>query len=111
MSEFEVLDEAPLSLADLKERLHALKTEGQFPFRAEKTYAYLEAFPLVASKEAVALTKQIADLAIPRLKDKHIIKVVDLMPKDMDSLRLLLSTETLTIKDEDLKKILDVIPQ
>jgi len=57
------------------------------------------------------LSKKITALTIPRLKERHIIKVLDIMPKDLDSLRLLLSTETLTIKDEDLKKILDVIPQ
>ncbi len=111
MSEFQVLEEAALSLVDVKKSLHALQAEGPLSFRAEKTKAYLEGFDLYDAKEASALTKKIVALNIPRLKERHIVKVIDIMPKDLDSLRLLLSTETLTIKDEDLKKILDVIPQ
>ncbi|HIH15445.1 MAG: hypothetical protein QT08_C0013G0002 [archaeon GW2011_AR17] len=111
MSEFQVLEEEPLSLSDLKKSLKSLQGEAALTFRAEKTNTYLEAFHLYESKEAAELSKKITALTIPRLKERHIIKVLDIMPKDLDSLRLLLSTETLTIKDEDLKKILDVIPQ
>jgi len=111
MSEFQIIDEAPVSLVELKERIKELQAEGPLSFRAEKTNAYLDAFAFGTAKEAQALTKKITDLNIPRLKDRHIMKVIDIMPKDIDSLRLLLSNETLTIKDEDLKKILDVIPQ
>jgi len=111
MSEFQVLEEVALSLADVKKSLKALQAEAPLSFRAEKTHAYLESFEFYDAKEADALSKKIGALNIPRLKDRHIVKIIDIMPKDLDSLRLLLSTDTLTIKDEDLKKILDVIPQ
>lgn len=111
MSEFQVLEESALSLVDLKKALKNLQADGPLSFRAEKTNAYLEGFALYDAKEADALTKTILALNIPRLKERHIVKIIDIMPKDLDSLRLLLSTETLTIKDEDLKRILDVIPQ
>ncbi len=111
MSEFQVLEEAPVSLVELKKSLKSLQAEAPLSFRAEKTSVYLEGFELYDTKEAEALSKKILALNIPRLKDRHIVKIIDIMPKDLDSLRLLLSTETLTIKDEDLKKILDVIPQ
>jgi len=111
MSEFEVIEETPVSLAELKDTLKSLQTEGPLPFRAEKTNAYLENFVTESLKDVKQIEKKISDLNIPRLKDRHIVKIVDIMPKDMDSLKMLLSTETLTIKDEDLKKILDVIPQ
>lgn len=111
MSEFEVLEEAPVSLAVLKDRLQTMKADEELTFRAEKTSSYLEGFPILSIKEAESLSQKIMELNVPRLKDRHIVKIVDILPKDLDSLRLLLSTETLTVKDEDLKKILDVIPQ
>ena len=111
MSEFQVLEESAVSLVDLKKSLKSLQAEAPLSFRAEKTHAYLEGFELYDAKEADALHKKVVALEIPRLKERHIVKIIDIMPKDLDSLRLLLSTETLTIKDEDLKKILDVIPQ
>lgn len=111
MSEFQVIEEKPLSVVDLKKALKDLQAEAPLSYRGEKTNTYLEAFTFYSEKEAHDLMKKIIALEIPRLKDRHIVKIVDVMPSDLDSLRLLLSTETLTIKDEDLKKILDVIPQ
>ena len=111
MSEFEVLEESPLSIVDLKKALKGLQAEAPLSYRGEKTKTYLESFELYSEKESLDLVKKITDLNIPRLKERHIVKVIDVMPKDLDSLRLLLATDTLTIKDEDLKKILDVIPQ
>jgi len=111
MSEFQVLEEAALSTVHLKSVLKALQLEGTLSFRGEKSMAYLDTFVLYTEKEAEELHTKILGLNISRLKERHIVKILDVMPKDLDSLRLLLANETLTIKDEDLKKILDVIPQ
>lgn len=111
MGEFNIVEEMPLSLAELKEKLDALMKEGEgkLSYRGEKTKTYIDAFVEMKGKEAQALTEKIIALNIPRLKDRHVVKIVDVMPKDIDSLRLLFSNETITIKEEDLKKILDVI--
>lgn len=110
MSEFELVEEIPVNLVELKEKFKVFKNNG-LSFRAEKTNAYLDLFVVASTKEAKELSEKIMNLNIPRLKERHIVKIIDIMPKDIDSLRLLFSAETLTIKDEDLKKILDVIPQ
>ncbi len=112
MSEFEVIEESPVTLVELKVALKSLASgKEQESFRIEKTKAYLEAFATESEKETKNLTQKITDLNIPRLKERQIIKIIDLMPKDLDSLKMMFSAENLTIKDEDLKKILDVIPQ
>ncbi len=110
MSEFELVEETPISLVELKEKFKVVKDDGM-SFRAEKANVYLDLFVTASTKEIKELSEKIMNLNIPRLKDRHVVKIVDVMPKDIDSLRLLFSAETLTIKDDDLKKILDVIPQ
>jgi len=111
MSEFRVVEEAPVTLTELKEALLSLEEEMPLSFRGEKTKEYLANFVNHDSKDIQKFTQQLEDLNIPRFKPRHIVKVLDVMPQDMDSLRLLFSNETITIKEEDLKKILDVIPQ
>ena len=112
MSQFTVIEENPISLVDLKKNFASLQEEDmQLSFRAEKTKAYLDQFVLNDEKEYKALYEKVQALQIPRLKARHIVKVLDVMPKDLDSLRLLFSNETITLKEDDLKKILDVIPQ
>ena len=98
-------------MVELKERFKALQKEGTLSFRAEKTNAYLAAFVAGSVKDAAEVQKKVTALGILRLKERHIVKIIDVMPKDLDSLRQVLSNEPLTIKDEDLRKILDVIPQ
>ncbi len=112
MSEFVVMEEAPIAMADLKAQLAAVQSEDvPLSFRGEKTKAYLENFSEHEAKETAEYAEKIRALEIPRLKERHVVKVLDVMPKDLDSIRLLFSNETITIKEEDLKKILDVIPQ
>jgi len=112
MGELRVIEEKPITLSEVKERLDKIEKEKkQLSFRGEKTKEYLANFATLSKKEADGFAKKIEELNIPRLKDRHITKIIDVLPKDMDSMKMILSGETITIKEEDLKRILDVIPQ
>ncbi len=111
MTELKIINEKPLSLSSVKDSISKMEKAKELTYRGEKTKEYLANLPLLTAKEAEKFGKQIEELNIPRLKDRHIVKILDILPKDIDSLRTLLSGETITIKEEDLKRILDVIPQ
>ena len=53
--------------------------------------------------------KELEKLNIPRLKERQMVKIIDILPTDIDSLRTLLIGENLIIKQEDLIKIVDVV--
>ncbi len=110
MADLKVVEERPLALAELKEKLESIeKRDKELSFRANKTKEYLNNFTLKKMKETESLKKKIDELQIPRLKERHIVKIIDIAPKDIDSLRLLLSGEAITVKEEDLKKILSLL--
>jgi len=110
MSEVRILDEVPLGSVDLSERLEKIKKrDKELGTFGMKTQEYLNLFVKLKPKEAETLKKKLEGLEIPRLKDRHIIKVIDIMPKDMDSLRALFSGENITVKPEDLKRIMDTL--
>lgn len=109
MPDIKIISERPLSLAELKEKLeHIEKRDGKLGLRATKTKDYLS-FVKITIKEAEELKKKILELNIPRLKDRHVVKIIDFMPKDIESLKMLFAGENITIKQEDIKKIFDVI--
>ena len=60
-------------------------------------------------KESDEIRKKLEDLNISRLKDKHIAKIIDIQPKDMDSLKSLFTGETISLKQEELQKVLECI--
>jgi len=110
MTNLEVLNETPLTMAELKGKLEDIKKrDKELNERAQKTQDYLNKFVKLKEKEALKLKDEVTNLKIPRLKDKHIIKIIDVVPKDMDSLKLIFSAENITIKQEDLQRILDTI--
>ena len=83
------------------------KRDKELNFRAKKVEEYLKTVTKI--KEHEKLAKELEDAGISRLKPKHITLIVNIFPTDVDSLRSILSGENITLKDEDLKKIVDIV--
>ena len=108
MAEIEILQETPLTMRELQEKLSEVKKRDKdLSFRGKKTLEYLAVFTEKKQKED--LKKAIVDLGIPRLKDRHMVKIADVNPKDIESLKTLIVGENLTLKQEDLKRILECL--
>ncbi len=105
MVRIKVIEERPISLAELKS---TLKNNEKPLAKGVATLEYLNSIPIKKEEKAKELIEKLKNLEITRLKDKQIIKIVDIMPQDIDSLKMLLSQEV-TIKQEELQKILDII--
>ena len=108
MAEIEVLQETPLTMRELQEKLNEVKKrDKELGFRVKKTLDYLGVF--TEKKQKDDLKKAVIDLGIPRLKDRHVVKIVDVNPRDIESLKTLIVGENLTLKQEDLKRILECL--
>ncbi|MEK6960401.1 MAG: hypothetical protein AABX47_04460 [Nanoarchaeota archaeon] len=106
----EIIKETPVSLPEAKGDLERIKRrDGELTFRGTKTEEYLAQFAAVDEKKAKDLYKKIEALDIPRLKEAHICKMIDVMPTNINDLKSILQGQPVTIKDENLKKILDVL--
>ena len=104
----EIINENPISLSEMEKHIQEMKKrDKELNFRAKKVEEYLKVVPRV--KESEKLKKELEDAGIARLKDKHITLIVNIFPTDLDSLRMVLSGENITLKDEDLKKIVDIV--
>ncbi len=112
MVDLKVIEEKPISMVELKNKIALIKKRDQeLNFRSNKVQEYLNAFVTLTEKEANELKKKMEELNISRLKDRHIVKVLDIMPEDLDGLKALFAGENITIKQEDLTRILEVIRQ
>tara|TARA_Y100000310_G_C20700699_1_gene829582 strand:+ start:1312 stop:1659 length:348 start_codon:yes stop_codon:yes gene_type:complete len=110
MPEIEVIRESPLTRAEVTERMKAIKKNcDELSFRATKTHEYLEVFGKADLKTAKALREGLEKLEIQRLKERHIAKLVEIAPEDGDSIKAILSSENITLKQDDLQKIVDCL--
>ena len=109
MSDIELIEEYPLSMPELKEKLEDIKKKFELDARANKTVDYLNMFSKASAKEALKLREKLKSLEISRLKEKHIAKIVDINPKDLDTLKTIFANEPLQLKPEELNKILEAL--
>jgi DNA-directed RNA polymerase subunit F len=107
MAELEIINEHPITMGELKEKLDAIKKNHELGFRATKTEEYLNTFTKQKVKDIEEKKKKLKDLNILRLKETHIAKIIDLQPKDMDSLKAIFAGENVSLKQEDMKRVLE----
>lgn len=92
----------------MKEKIESLKKrDKELNFRAKKVEAHLN--NVVKIKDHKNFKKSLESLELARLKDKHVSLIINICPKDEDSLKTILSSENLTLKKEDMTKILEVV--
>jgi DNA-directed RNA polymerase subunit F len=104
----EILNEIPMSMAQLKGELERIKKrDKELNFRAAKTEDYLN--QVIEIKNSEELFKKLTALNIPRLKEQHMYKIIDVLPTTVDSLKVILQGYTLTVNNQNLKKIADTI--
>ncbi len=107
-----VLEERPISLAELKATLERIeKRDTKLGFRSTKTKEYLKKFSKLEEKKADELIQKIRALDIPRIKDRQIIKIIDLLPAELDEIRMIFSNETTSISPENMQQILNVVKE
>lgn len=106
-----ILEEKPITMTELKEELEKIKKKKELNFRANKTQEYLSQFSKYDYNKAKELIDKINKLNIPRLKEEYIVKIVDILPTTLDDLKALLQGYTVTIKNENMKKIVEVVKQ
>ncbi len=105
MTKPQIIKEMPITMSELaKEIKNIKKRDNELNFRAGKTEDYLNQIG-IDSKKSKKLYDKLTTLNIPRLKDIHIIKIVDLMPDDAEDVKAVLSGYTLTVSQDNMKKI------
>lgn len=110
MPDEEIVKEEPLTMVEMREELEEVKKrDKELNLRALKTFEYINQFTNLKSKEAKELYEKIEKLQIPRLRDQQIKKIIDLTPKTVDELKVVLQGYTLSVNNENMKKIVKVI--
>ena len=97
-----------LNLAEIKEILE------KFPQLEENTAAgntiqYIGKFARMKYEKAEALKDGLRGLNNEKLKEKHIAKIVDLMPEDAEDLRKIFVGEDFSLEMEEINSILEKI--
>lgn len=112
MADLKIIEEKPINLSQLREEIKAIKKrDEELGFRTAKVSEQLEVVKIVKEKEAEEIFAKLEKLNVPRLKEVHIHKIIDLMPRSMIELKNITTGYALTVTNDNLEKILAVISE
>jgi len=95
-----------LSMAEAKE---ILQEKDQEDPKIKKVMAHIKKFSKLKPEKAKALKKEIMDLNIVKLKNRHISKIIDIMPEDNDDLKKIFVGEDITLDQNESTNILTAV--
>ncbi len=106
----EILGQEPIDMAELKSELEKIKKrDEELGFRAQKTLDYLDQFSRLGKEKSKELYGKLEKLKIPRLKEKHLFKLMDIMPIDPKDVKVVLQSYTVAITNDACKKVADLM--
>lgn len=110
MSKAQIIEKKAISLSELKEALKEIKNrDEELTYRTGKTEEYVNSLKILDIEEYNVKKEELSKLEIPRLKEEHIVKILDISPKTVEELEVVLSGYPITITKENLEKIIKAI--
>lgn len=110
MGDTQVVSETPIDIYILKKELEKIrKRDNELNFRANRTEEYLQ--QIAGVKNADELFNKLVQLNIPRLKEHHVHKIIDIAPSTVNELKVVLQGYTITLNNDSMKKITDTISE
>ena len=104
------ISQTPITLAELKEEVGKIKQRDKEPsIRITRMEDYLNAFVEITPKQGKELHAAITKLEINRLKDEHICKIVDLLPKTANELKLIMQGSAVSLTNDAINKIVEKV--
>ncbi|MCK4497074.1 MAG: hypothetical protein KAU24_02705 [Candidatus Aenigmarchaeota archaeon] len=96
-----------VSWAEARKTLEKKAKEKELGYEQKNALEHLRKFSKLSEK---AMSEMVGELKkIEKLRERHIVSIVNMLPQDSDELRLLFANEIVTLSDEDKKKILSIV--
>ena len=110
MANKNILGEEQITMVELKAELEKIqKRDEELNFRAQRTQEYLNSVVSLKKKNADDLRKKLNGLKIPRLREEHITKIIDLTPKTLEELKTIMAAYIVTLSADQMKKIVETV--
>jgi DNA-directed RNA polymerase subunit F len=104
----DIKEEKMIMWAEAKKILETKEKEGELGYEQKNALEHLRKFSKLSDKKSKDLFEELGK-KIERLKDRQKINIVNMLPHDMNDLKVLFANEVISISDEDKKKILSIV--
>lgn len=107
-----VLSSEPLTLADVKLAVENIEARNpELGLLTQKTKEYCDAFCTMTVEQKNEVHEALRSLEITRLRDEHLFKIIDFMPKTEEELRVVMQSYPITLSKSDKDNIVAKIKE
>ena len=104
------VEEKSLALVDAKVILAKIeKRDEEMNYLSNKAKEYLDNFTILTLKKKEELKKILEGLNLTRLKEDHIMKIIDFLPKTVEELKIVLQAYPLSMPKKDQEAIVKAV--
>ncbi len=101
----DIVKETLITNTKAREILKERKKEVEFGYEQKNSYDYLKKYDTLTQKKVKDLIGKLKE--VKKLRERQVIAIVNVMPKDKDDLRLLLEKDYNLLTDEEKNIILE----
>ena len=110
MSKPKIVEETPISIVELKAEINKIKKrDEELGFRSAKTEEYVNSFAKISQAKAKELYEEVEKLKVPRVTHENIIKIIDILPKNAEEVKVVLNGFNITVTKENQEKIASLV--
>jgi len=110
MSKPIILEKQAMSVVEVKDALKKIqKRDEELNFRANRTLEYVNEVAQLKSKEAKELLTKLQEMDVPRMKDNFLKKIIDVLPTSDKAMQTLVTDHSLTVSKENIKKMASTV--
>jgi DNA-directed RNA polymerase subunit F len=103
----EITEEKYISWHDAKKIMDKKFKEGEPGYEQKNALEHLKKFSKLTDKDAKAMQEELEKMG--KLRDRQVIAIMNMMPKDMDELRVLFANEIVSVTEDQKKEILSIV--
>jgi len=101
----DIIKETLITNTRAKEILKDRKKEVEFGYEQKNSYDYLKKYDNITSKRAKDLAEKLKE--VKKLRERQIIVIVNVLPKDKEDLRLILEKDYNLLTEDEKSLILE----
>jgi DNA-directed RNA polymerase subunit F len=102
-----MLEENVVSHPEAKKLLEKKAKEKELGYEQKNALEHLRKFSKLSEKDARELEEGLRK--VERLKPRHIANITNLMPQDENDLKIVFSSDTVSLSEEEKKQILHAV--
>lgn len=112
MANPQFIEEKPLSLVDVKSVLGKVeKRDKELNFLSNRAKEFVGETVSLSPAQKKELYQKLDGLKLTRLKEEHLMKIIDFLPKTVDDLKVVLAAYPLSMPKKDMEGIVKTVSE